>query len=227
MTYDGITRETLFLMADNRFRDSRDFYEEHKEEIKAGITVPMRQIAAVIGEELLDVDPLMMTIPTRMVSRVRRDTRYTKDKRLYRENMWIMFMRNKHEWVNYPCFWFEVTPAEYSLGVGLFGDCAGIMAKFREHIRKDPKGFAGICRSCESTGAVLYGSEYKRMPEGCPEGLEKYYGHKHFGFIRYGGNIDELADEGIIDTIRQDYKKLTPMYKFLLEVADDYFSKGE
>ena len=27
MKYTGITKETLFLMADNRFRDSKDFYE--------------------------------------------------------------------------------------------------------------------------------------------------------------------------------------------------------
>ena len=95
MRYDGITRNSLFLLADNRFRDSKAYYEEHKEEIKSGVTIPMRQIAGVIGEELLSVDPLMNTIPTKMVSRVRRDTRYTKDKSLYRENMWIMFMRPK------------------------------------------------------------------------------------------------------------------------------------
>ena len=69
MEYKGITPEALFLLADNRFRNSKEYYESRKEEIKSGVT------------------ELMNTIPTRMVSRVRRDTRYTNDKSLYRDNM--------------------------------------------------------------------------------------------------------------------------------------------
>ena len=90
MEYKGITPEALFLLADNRFRNSKEYYESRKQEIKSGVTEPMRQLAGLIGGELLSVDPLMNTIPTRMVSRVRRDTRYTNDKSIYRDNMWIM-----------------------------------------------------------------------------------------------------------------------------------------
>lgn len=93
--FKGITQDTLFLMQLNRFNDSKAFYEDNKEKIKANMTVPMRQIAASLSDMMLDIDPFMNTIPTKMVSRVRRDTRYTHDKHLYRENMWIMFMRPK------------------------------------------------------------------------------------------------------------------------------------
>ncbi len=227
MKYDGITRESLFLLSDNRFRDSKEFYEAHKEELKAGLTVPLRQIAGAVGEKLLSLDPLMNTVPTKMVSRIRRDTRYTKDMHLYRENMWIMFMRNKHEWINYPCFWFEITPSDYSLGIGLFGNEAKAMEIFRAHIRENPAEFYDACKMCEKTGAELYGDEYKRMPGGCPEGLEKYYIHKSFGFIRYCNNPDDLADEKIIGIINKTFKQFSPMYSFLLKVADEYFMKTE
>ena len=118
--FKGITQDTLFLMQLNRFNDSKAFYEENKEKIKANMTVPMRQIAASLSDMMLDIDPFMNTIPTKMVSRVRRDTRYTHDKHLYRENMWIMFMRPKKEWHMYPCMWFEVTPQAWSCGVGTY-----------------------------------------------------------------------------------------------------------
>ena len=139
MNYDGISRETLLLLADNRFRYSKEFYDEHKEELKSGITVPMRQIAGIISSEFAKLDPLMVTNPVKMVSRIRRDTRYTKDQSLYRENMWIMFMRDKHAWTGYPCFWFEVTPRNYSVGVGFFGAGSAQMKTFREELaaRKD------------------------------------------------------------------------------------------
>lgn len=227
MKYDGITRESLFLLADNRFRDSKAYYEEHKDAIKNGVTVPMRQIAGIIGEELSSVDPLMNTIPTKMVSRVRRDTRYTKDKSLYRENMWIMFMRPKCEWVGYPCFWFEVTPSEYSMGIGFYGDEAGLLEAYRKNLRERPEEFRKAADSCIKSGSVFFNRKYKRPFPGCPEGLEEYYNAKDVGFISFSGNLDDLKDEKIIEIIRGYFKAYTPMYKFLLSVSDEYFSKEE
>ena len=227
MEYKGITRDSLFLLADNRFRDSRDFYEEHKEEIKNGVTVPLRQIAGIIGEELLAIDPLMNTIPTKMVSRVRRDTRYTKDKHLYRENMWIMFMRPKHDWVGYPCMWFEVTPREYSMGVGFYGDEAGLLETYRKNLRERADEFKDAADLCKKAGSVFFTKKYKRPFPGCPEGLEEYYNAKDVGFITFSGDLDDLKDEKIIEIIRGTYKLFAPMYKFRRDVSDEYFSKGE
>ena len=227
MEYNGITRDALFMLADNRFRDSRAYYEEHKEEIKNKVTVPMRQIAGIIGEELLSLDPMMNTIPTKMVSRVRRDTRYTKDKSLYRENMWIMFMRPKHEWRGYPCMWFEVTPREYTMGVGFYGDEPGLLETFRKNLREKPAEFAKAADLCKMTGSVFMKRQYKRPFPGCPEGLEEYYNAKDVGFIAFSADLEDLESEKIIEIIRGTFKAYSPMYKFLLDVSDEYFSKGE
>ena len=40
--FKGIKRESIELLCLNRFNDSKEFYEEHKLELKEGITVPMR-----------------------------------------------------------------------------------------------------------------------------------------------------------------------------------------
>lgn len=225
--YDGIKRETLFLAADNRFRNSKAFYEEHKEELKSGLIVPMRQIAAETVQDLLKLDPLMVSVPTKMVSRFRRDTRYTKDKSLYRENLWIMFMRDKHTWRGYPAFWFEVGPGGYSMGVGFYGTESGQTALFRKYLRERTAEFLKAAKKCESTGAYIYGSEYKKMPEGCPAGLENYYAHKDFGYIKENDRVDDLADERIIEIIKNTYKVFSPMFKFMLELSDEYYSDND
>lgn len=225
MEYKGITPEALFLLADNRFRNSKEYYESRKEEIKSSVTEPMRQLAGLIGGELLSVDPLMNTIPTRMVSRVRRDTRYTNDKSLYRDNMWIMFMRPKNEWRGYPCMWFEVTQSAYSLGVGLYGSEAGLMQVFRKALRERGDEFLAAAAKCKKADAVLSASTYKRMPPDCPKGLEEFYGCKEMYFIKFSGALDDLGDDRIIKIMRDTYKAYTPMYKFLLSVSDEYFEK--
>ncbi len=213
------------MMADNRFRNSKAYYDEHKEELKAKMTVPMRQIAGILGEEMLSLDPLMNTIPTKMVSRIRRDTRYSKDKSLYRENMWIMFMRDKHRWRGYPCMWLEVSPGAYEYGIGFFGEEPGLMAEFRKFLREDSEEFIRAAISCENSGARLCGRQYKRPQPDCPQGLEEYYNCKEIYFINASGNMKDLEDETIIGILRKAYKAYAPMYSFMLKVSDSYYSK--
>ena len=58
MKYDGIFPETLALMAQNRFENSKAFYEEHKQELKDGFTVPLRQIAMALGGKVFELPVL-------------------------------------------------------------------------------------------------------------------------------------------------------------------------
>ncbi|MBR6702636.1 MAG: DUF2461 domain-containing protein [Clostridia bacterium] len=220
--YDGITRDMLFLMADNRFRNSKAFYDAHKEEMKAGITVPLRQIAEQVVPDLLKLDEKIVSIPVKMVSRFRRDTRFTKDQSLYRDHMWIMFMRDKHAFTGYPAFWFEITPSAYSMGVGMFMTSPAQMNLFRKHLREKTAAFKKAAAKCEKNGSLIYGSEYKRMPADCPPGLEPYYGRKEFGFIKYSDSLDDLSDERIIDIVKSVYKDYSDMFGFLFEIAEEF-----
>ena len=224
--FSGISQDALFLMQLNRFNDSKSFYEKNKEKIKRGVTVPMRQIAAALSEDMLDIDPMMNTDPVKMVSRVRRDTRYTKDKRLYRENMWIMFMRPKHEWRMYPCMWFEVTPQSWFCGVGTYDAPAGLMEVFRSNIVRREDEFSAAAESALSIGAEYSAELYKRPKPGCPKGLERYYNAKHMGFLFKSTDMSALEDSGLIEILREKYKHYAPMYQFLKSVSDEYISKG-
>ena len=96
--FKGFDENVFMLLELNRFNDSKDFYESVKEEIKQGAIVPMRQLASDISDELFEIDDKMNLVPTKMVSRIRRDTRFSKNKQMYRANVWCMFMRDKHAW---------------------------------------------------------------------------------------------------------------------------------
>lgn len=225
MKFNGISAEARLLLSENRFRDSKDFYDENKERIKQSAVVPMRQLAAIIGEQLSAADPQMVTDPVKMVSRIRRDTRFTKDQHLYRENMWAMFMRSKYDWPQYPCMWFEFTPKSYSLGVGLFMQTPAVLEYWRRAIRDNTDEFRDALKILEKTGAVLEGEQYKKLKDGCPEGLEKYYNCKNVYFIIYSENLNELEDETIINKLIPLYKTFIPMYKFMLNVSDRFTSE--
>ena len=222
MSYNGIEPDTLFLAAQNRFENSRIFYEEHKQELKDGFTVPMRQIAAEIVPQIYDIDDKVMTNPVRMVSRFFRDTRYSKDKHLYRDNLWVMFMRNKHEWQQYPCMWFEVTQNYWSYGVGMFWVDATYLELYRKALLERPQEFLKAVEACEKTGAMYCPEFYKKQKPGNPiPEIEPYYNIKDMHFIAQRTDFETLQSEALIDELKEVYKNFSGMYTFLKSISDE------
>lgn len=213
--------DTLFLLSENQFNDSKVYYESVKETLKQKATVPMRQICSDLSEKLFSIDPQMNLIPTKMVSRIRRDTRFSKNKNLYRSNMWAMFMRDKQTWRYKPCMWFEITPGGYDMGVGLFDCEPALMAKYREAIAENPKLFKKAVKSALNAGAVPDYECYKKpKPGNVPKELSGYYNAKYIYFIRHSDSLQPLFDGTVMNELSDAVDAFAPMYKFLLTVTD-------
>ncbi len=223
MSYSGIKPEVLWLLEQNRFENSKLFYDEHKEQIKAGITVPMRQIAGELSPLMYEIDEMMNLDPVRMVSRIRRDTRFSKDKHLYRDNIWTMFMRPKREWPFHPCMWFEVSQDSFSYGVGQYETPPALMEIYRQHLVKYEYEFLQAVKSIRSVGADFFASTYKKPKPGNPSiAVLPYYNAKNMGFIKHRNDFKTLETDKIIKELQEEYKAFAPMYKFLLRVSDEY-----
>ena len=221
--YDGITPETIMLLSENRFRNSKEFYEANKQKIKEGIIIPLQQVICALSDTIIEIDEEIPIVPQKMVSRVRRDTRYTKDKNMYRENLWTMFMRDKHALPYFPCMWFEVAQNGYSGGIGTYYAPPRMMELFRQEIVARPDDFYDAVIIAERSGAEFHGDFYKKAKPGCPMAvLEPYYNSKSLAFMFYFPNLNELSDSDFIEKIRPVYKAFKPMYTFLLDVAFKY-----
>ena len=75
MEFTGFNPQGLDLLIENRMMNSLEFYEEHKAQIKRLAIEPFYALCERMRDEMLLIDPLFVTVPSRMVSRVRRDTR--------------------------------------------------------------------------------------------------------------------------------------------------------
>lgn len=222
MKYDGIFPDTLALMAQNRFENSKSFYEEHKQELKDGFTVPLRQIAMALGSKVYALDDMIVTDPVRMVSRIRRDNRYTKDKSLYRDHLWVMFMRNKHEWINYPCMWFEVNQDCWGYGVGTYYADAQFLELYRKALLERPKEFLDAVHRAENTGAECLNIYYKKQKPGNPTAeIEPYYNIKTLGYMKIRTDFKTLESEKVIDEVGRTFDEFAGLYLFLKSVADE------
>ena len=228
--FKGFDPKAFMLLELNKFNDSKDFYESVKEEIKASATVPMRQLASDLSDELITIDPQMNLIPTKMVSRVRRDTRFSKNKEMYRDNMWVMFMRDKHQWKYQPCMWFEFYPQCYSYGVGTFRTDAQYLECFRQTLKENQKMFKKALRCIEITGASLQIDMFKKEKPGTDEiepSLKKFYNCKDFYFVAVNPDMEKLVNGSVKQELIYAIRAFAPMYQFLLKVTEKMYEKGE
>lgn len=219
--YKGMSAQDFFLLAENRFMNSKSFYEEKKEEIKQKIILPMRALTLDINEFVLNVDAEIYTNPVHQVSKVRRDTRFSVDKSLYRENLWIGFSRYKKQFPFAPSFWIEIFQNGYTCGVGFFWSTPHLMEVYRKEILENKKHFGKIIKSLEKLGIETYGDSYKKSKAGdIPAELLPYYNKKNVGFFKYTAGLADVESEAFVDKITEIYKEFVPMYKFLLTVSE-------
>lgn len=227
--FKGFDRNIFTLLEINKFNDSKMFYESVKEEIKQGAIVPMRKLAADLSDELFYIDNKMNLVPTKMVSRIRRDTRFSKNKDLYRANVWCMFMRDKHLWERQPCMWFEFYPDSYNYGIGTFRTDTLFLETFREYLATHQDEFRQALSSVSLTGATLEIECFKKDKPGIErvsDDLKRFYNCKNFFFIYASPEMEKLIDASIKEELTYALRAFAPLYKFLAEITDKIIAEG-
>lgn len=220
--FKGISPQTIQLLCENRFQDSKPFYEAHKEEIKQGAVVPMRQIMLDLSGQLCELDDKMYTNPLYTVSRVRRDTRRTKSKLLYRENLWVMFRRNKFEYPNAPFMWFEFTPGTYSYGIGMWCDRPVQMDVVRAHIKAHPRRFLKAAGQLLENGFVYDSEFYKKDRDpSAPDSVKPYINSKYIEFLHTDTDLSKINSPALIDELKAFIDLASPMYRFLIDAYEE------
>ena len=221
-TYDGIRPEGLLLLAQNRFENSKEFYEAHKEEIKRLVLTPLGQIVEALAGDFARLDPQMLLAPARVVSRVRRDTRFAKEKHLYRENVWITFSRKGEGPMVWPCMWFEVLPEEsaWVAGVCVYDNQPAYMQFLRARIAEAPQAFLQVAQGALDAGAALQTEAFKKDRAGdAPDALKPYLNAKGWWLKHRSSDLTPLAREDFPETLRGIYAAYAPMYRYLLAAA--------
>ena len=82
-----ISEKTLEFLWENRIKNNRDWYMEHKKEFQEFVLQPMIELVEKLEKPLHKIDPLLIIVPKvgKSISRVNRDIRFSKDKTLYRD----------------------------------------------------------------------------------------------------------------------------------------------
>ena len=225
MDFPGISAESLFLLAENRFQDSKAFYEDHKPQINKTVVHPLKQLVADMTPAMLEMDPLMGG----SVSRVRRDNRFTHDKAMYRENMWIVFMRDKraYDWC-LPAFYMDFSVARAEWGLGFYSATPAVMRALRRRVEADlPRALAAV-QAAVDAGFEPGGRPYARPRSTAetPDLLRFIYDCRSVDFNRTEAS-DFVADTNLPDRLLSGFQALAPVYALLMEAVEEAIGMRE
>lgn len=226
--FKGIKAEDLELLCINCFNDSRDFYEEHKEQLKQGITVPLRQMVLDLSDILYDIDDKMYLDPVRAVSRIHRDTRGNRSKVKYRENMWVFFRRYKKEYPSAPFYYFEFYPNSIGYGLVFWTWRPSNFKVVHDMIMEQPKRFMHAVKACAEAGFSFNCRDYykkDRYPD-APKELKPFLSAKNFGFSYNNFDISRIGDPSLIDEMKLAFEVARPMYEFMIEAYERMLHEG-
>ena len=231
-TFTGIPADGLFLLMQNRFEDSKEFYDAHKAQLGQLVLEPVGQMVEALAPEISALDGDIVVAPARIISRVRRDTRFSKDKTCYRSNVWFCFTRPRVEYPHvWPLFWFEVKPEDsvWNAGVGLWDSPPTYMRFMKERMLAQPGDFLAATAEAIAAGAGLHTEAYKknRAPDDTPEALVPYFNAKSFFFMAASNDMKQLQSPELVGKLQAYYAGFHAMYRWLRQCAEEYISTIE
>ena len=226
--FKGIKPESIELLCLNRFNDSKEFYEEHKLELKDGITVPMRQIVLDLSGLMYDIDDKMLTDPVRSVSRIYRDTRGNRSKIKYRENMWLMLRRYKKEYPSAPFFYFEFYPNSFGYVLAFWTWKQSAFKEVHNLIIEHPGRWLDAVDACKQAGLTYDARDnYKKdMYPNAPKEIKPYLSAKNMEFSYSSFDMNRINSQSLIDELKLAFDLARPMYSFWADAYDNMLDKG-
>ena len=215
-----ISQKTLDFLAENHFRNSKKWYDEHRAEYLEYVLEPLAAIVCDLSETMRAIDERIVCVPKvgGSISRLRRDTRYSNDKSLYRRNIWLYFGRKDASGVEHPGFYADISPEGIAYGCGYYWAGASVCAEIRRLVLEDDAAFEEAARALEAQSVFAFGGETYKKPHypDEPERKRLWLEKRNFYFHREAGR-ELMFSPDLSKTLARDYPLLAPVYRFLLK----------
>jgi uncharacterized protein (TIGR02453 family) len=221
--FEGFSRATIDFMWNLRFNNNKPWFEEHKSEFTEVFQTPMKALGRKVYERI-DADFGRHGF-IHKVSRIYKDARRVRDGEPYRTNLWFSIERpvpDGVEWTSTPVFWFELTPENWTYGLGYYSARAETMAKLRARIDKKPKAFEKLIAPLEKQSEfILSGDDYKRKKAAPTEKTTAWYNKKSFSLIHEQPHDDILFSAELAGRVIEGFAFLMPFYDYFITLDSD------
>ncbi len=214
--------ETLDFLSLNRAMNSREWFHAHRAEYESLVVAPMAELVDALAPVMAEIDPALICDPRvgKSISRIWRDTRRGPELPIYRDVMWLTFLREKYAAL--PGFWFEFSPRALRWGCGWYQTPPEVMDAARTLVKEGSRAYQAAKRAAKKRpDFVLEDTRYKRSrhPD-APEDDRLWLDQRSLCLIRDEGDIDALFNGALAERLSDDFRAMAPVYGFFMAAYD-------
>lgn len=223
-TFKGFTPQTFQFFNDLKENNYKEWFDAHKSIYESEVLLPLKMLFQAMAPAMSAIDPMFEMRAHRSISRIYRDTRFSKDKTPYRDFMWMTFQQPvaREEWKDHPGYFLELNGGSYTLGLGLFQPKKKVMDRFRDVLLYAPEEFQEHTqRGVLDRGYAIKGEEYKRpVPNELPDYFQPWFNRKGIWVEKARPIGTELYSPSLANQIIDDFMAMEWFYHFMKEATD-------
>lgn len=220
LEFTGFSVRTIDFMWNLKLNNNKPWFEAHKDEYLRDFMEPMKALGHTVFDRINSQFGGRGFI--HKVSRIYKDARRVRDGEPYRSNLWFSIERPSEEWTSSPVFWFDLSPEEWSYGLGYYSARPETMAKLRARLDKNSKKFEKLIAPLDNQEEfVIDGPEYARKKEAPTAKTAGWYNRKSFSLIHTQPSGEELFSPDLAERIVSGYTFLMPFYDYFITLDSD------
>ena len=210
--FQGFSKKTGEFLWELAFNNERPWFLAHKDEFEEYVNAPFKALAE---ECFALMEQRYPALDCRVhVSRIYRDARRLFGRGPYKDHLWFTLWTGEDRH-NSPVFWFELSPASFSYGVGFYTATAEQMAALRRYIDANPAEMERLAKRVAKSEFHLEGEPYKRLKKDVGEVLNPWYNRKWISLCAEYDHGGALYTGELPQVLLDAYEKLMPIYKLL------------
>ncbi len=223
--FRGFSPQTFEFLQGLKANNTKAWFEAHRREYEEFLLHPFENLVRDLAPYVIELDAAFEILPLKkVISRIYRDIRFSKDKSPYRPNMWLSFKRPTKDWKADPVYFFEVMPDMYRYGLGFYSPSKGTMNALRQRIDEEPDDVQKFnILFAPNSRFELQGAQYKRplkSPSPIPPELVTWYQRKEIYVICSRPVEPILFQSDLVEEIRKAFTFLKPLYYFFWELRN-------
>lgn len=221
--FTGFTPETIQFLKELKANNNREWFNEHKQVYQKALLQPFLSLATMLTPAMYNIDPQFELRPSRMLSRIYRDIRFSPNKEPYKSSMWLNFQQASTHWENFPGYFAELSTEHFMVGMGLFMPKRKIMDYFREEIGYSRDSFKEMAEKALNAGFEVGGEVYKRpIPNTLPNFYQPWIQRKSVYVIKRFPLQDERIYSAAIGLqLMDDFSQIAGLYHFIKEIVQE------
>ena len=219
------TRDGLEFLKELKLHNDKPWFERNKERYEKGLREPALRLASDLAPVLRKISKHIV-VDARpnggSVSRIYRDTRFSKDKSPYKTALFLHFGHDGGREDAMPGFFLHIEPGASTLGGGVWHPGTQALDRIRRAIFTGPVTWAkATAGAALGSGCMIAGESLKKVPRGYDPDHPHAEDLKRKDFGQHRPLSDAaLVGKDLLGEIDDGFRAVKPLLQFLAKAVD-------